>query len=197
MKVPLIVVTTDMKDGEVFAINKGLVAPAVASSAAVQGLIQPQMVYGRYLNDGGVLMNLPVDPLLTYKPKVVVAVDIGTDFDFKLPYWRTDILNRSISLMMRRLSQLQEQKADVVIHPELGHASMFSMREKQLQFNMGEKAACCLMPQIKELMKDKGLALTSRSKSEPDLCQEFNFSKQSCKIVLARNEESNKSSKQN
>ncbi len=197
MKVPLIVVTTDMKNGEVFEIDKGLVAPAVASSAAVQGLIQPQMVYGRYLNDGGVLMNVPVDPLLKYKPKVVIAVDIGTDFDFELPYWRTDILNRSISLMMRRLSQLQEQKADVVIHPELGHASMFSLREKQLQFDMGEKAACCLMGKIKESLEDAKVDLLTRPKGEPDLCQEFNFTKQSCKIVDDRNKDSNKSSKQN
>jgi NTE family protein len=191
LKVPLLVVTTDMKKGESFVIDKGLVAPAVTASSSVQGMIQAQKLYGRYLNDGGLLMNVPVQPLLDYRPrpKVIIAVNIGTDPYHTLPYYRVDILRRSVAIMMRRLTALQEKKADIVIHPELWHASMYSMQKKQFLFDMGEKATCCLMGSIRARLKIAGITINKPNPAK-NICKKFDnkpTNNKLCKVIIDRN----------
>ena len=75
LPIPLQVVTTDF-GGRCEAIySTGLLAPAVAGSMAIPGLIKPVEMDGRVLIDGGAVNPLPYD-LLFETADVVMAVDV-------------------------------------------------------------------------------------------------------------------------
>ena len=72
---PLLVVATDFYDRRELVMTTGALAPAVAGSMAIPGLIQPVAYNGRYLIDGGAVNPLPYD-LLFDRADVVIAVDV-------------------------------------------------------------------------------------------------------------------------
>jgi NTE family protein len=72
---PLQVVTTDFRNRCEAIFSSGLLAPAVAGSMAIPGLIRPVEADGRVLIDGGAVNPLPYD-LLFEAADVVIAVDV-------------------------------------------------------------------------------------------------------------------------
>jgi NTE family protein len=75
LTIPLQVVTTDFRDRCEAVFSSGSLAPAVAGSMAIPGLIRPVESGGRVLIDGGAVNPLPYD-LLFEAADVVIAVDV-------------------------------------------------------------------------------------------------------------------------
>src|SRR5580698_6467769 len=75
LAIPLQVITTDFHDRCEAIYSTGLLAPAVAGSMAIPGLIKPVESEGRVLVDGGAVNPLPYD-LLFEAADVVIAVDV-------------------------------------------------------------------------------------------------------------------------
>jgi NTE family protein len=75
LAIPLHVVTTDFHDRREAIFSTGLLAPAVAGSMAIPGLIRPVEAEGRVLIDGGAVNPLPYDVLFG-AADVVIAVDV-------------------------------------------------------------------------------------------------------------------------
>jgi NTE family protein len=75
LAIPLQVVTTDFHNRCEAVFSTGLLAPAVAGSMAIPGLIKPVEAEGRVLIDGGAVNPLPYD-LLFDAADIVVAVDV-------------------------------------------------------------------------------------------------------------------------
>ncbi|MGI4865464.1 MAG: patatin-like phospholipase family protein [Janthinobacterium lividum] len=64
LRLPLTLVATDLNAGESVYFSTGPLLPPLLASAAVPILYQPVAYQGRQLVDGGLLNNLPVEPLL-------------------------------------------------------------------------------------------------------------------------------------
>ncbi len=75
LAIPLQVVTTDFHSRCEATFSTGLLAPAVAGSMAIPGLIKPIEMDGRILIDGGAVNPLPYDLLLGVAD-VVIGVDV-------------------------------------------------------------------------------------------------------------------------
>jgi NTE family protein len=75
LAIPFLVVTTDFHNRCEAIFSKGPLAPAVAGSMAIPGLIKPVENEGRVLIDGGAVNPLPYD-LLFDAADIVVAVDV-------------------------------------------------------------------------------------------------------------------------
>jgi NTE family protein len=73
--IPLHVVTTDFHNRCEAVFSKGALAPAVAGSMALPGLIKPVETGGMVLVDGGAVNPLPYD-LLFDAADIVIAVDV-------------------------------------------------------------------------------------------------------------------------
>jgi NTE family protein len=158
LKIPLITVTTDLKSGKPFPIVAGPLAPAVKASASIPGVVEPSHLYGHVLVDGGVVDNIPVDVAREYKPKMVIAVDIGKDLDTSyVPTWSGAIVARSYAIMSRRMAKDSDQLADVLIRPHVGQVSMFDLSDKQKLVEEGRVAARNALPKICAMMTQKGV----------------------------------------
>lgn len=64
LRLPLTLVATDLGAGESVYFSQGPLLPPLLASAAVPILYRPVAYQGRQLVDGGLLNNLPVEPLL-------------------------------------------------------------------------------------------------------------------------------------
>jgi NTE family protein len=75
LRIPLAVTAVDIQNAELFVFREGPLLPAACASNAFPGLFDPVKYRGRYLMDGGILDNFPVDlgRLLTHDP--IVAID--------------------------------------------------------------------------------------------------------------------------
>lgn len=63
LKIPLAVAATDIQKGKVIYYDEGeLILPIMASSS-IPGMFEPIVIENKFLVDGGVLNNLPVEPL--------------------------------------------------------------------------------------------------------------------------------------
>ena len=71
LRLPLTLVATDLEAGESVYFSQGPVLPPLLASSAVPILYRPIEYQGRRLVDGGLLNNLPVEPLLGLGQPVV------------------------------------------------------------------------------------------------------------------------------
>lgn len=75
LKKPLIVVASDLMSGKPVIFQHGPLAPAVRASSSVPGMVEPLMLDGRLLVDGGITNNLPISVARQFGADVVIAVN--------------------------------------------------------------------------------------------------------------------------
>lgn len=86
LKIPLAVTTVDIQSGELIILQHGDLTPAVCASNAFPGLFAPIRHLDRYLMDGGILNNFPVDVIRTMTTDPVIAFDTTVSDKRKLDF---------------------------------------------------------------------------------------------------------------
>lgn len=155
LKIPLVVATTNLKTGKLYAISSGPVAPAAKASASIPGAVQPSELYGNVLIDGGMVDPVPVNLALKYHPKLIIAVNIDQQLPKSMPATAFGIYNRGYHISWLQLAKLAEQRANIVIRPNVGNIGTFDISKKYQLFQEGEKAARRALPMILRMMKAK------------------------------------------
>ncbi len=79
LQIPLIMVATNMHSGQEVRLSTGSVKNALRASMAVPGLLNPKLIGGAWLVDGGVVNPLPIDVCRDAGADIVIAVDINSD----------------------------------------------------------------------------------------------------------------------
>lgn len=142
LALPFAVVAVDIQRGELLEFRSGPLMPAVLGSNAFPGLFHPVEHDGRFLMDGGILNEVPVDLIRTLTDRKVIAVDVTTSPDQPPDLERTDRslwkaltspLNSGPPLaleLMRQAYVITRQSVidaryaahppDLIIRPELG-----------------------------------------------------------------------------
>lgn len=77
-EIPYEVIAVDLEEGEEVVLNEGAMWPALMASSAVPGLFPAFFYNNRYLADGGILNNIPVNRLRSHNDvDIIIGVDIG------------------------------------------------------------------------------------------------------------------------
>lgn len=63
LSIPLAIAATDIGKGETVYFEKGALIQPILASCSIPGMFEPILHESRYLVDGGVLNNMPVEPL--------------------------------------------------------------------------------------------------------------------------------------
>jgi NTE family protein len=156
-------VTTDLIEGRPFVITHGDVGEALQASAAIPVFRKPVHVGKALLVDGGVVANLPVREARALGAKFVIAVDVDEKlepindrvFETKLG----SISSRVVGLILARSDEMQQQEADVTIHPDVTGISLLSSKaaDGDAALKAGDVAIEQMMPEIKRKLKAAGL----------------------------------------
>ncbi|MHA1740096.1 MAG: patatin-like phospholipase family protein [Candidatus Heimdallarchaeota archaeon] len=120
-KIPLYIVSTDIKCGEEVVFNKGLAIEGLMSSVCLPGVFPPQHMEDRTMVDGGILNNAPISTAVRLGAERVVIFPIGVPSSDQEPKNIFEILIRMfIYLLNRQLAtdiQLYKDKVELVIIP--------------------------------------------------------------------------------
>jgi NTE family protein len=154
LKTPLSVAATDIKKGKAIYFSEGELIKPVMASSCIPGMFDPIVIGTRYLVDGGVLNNLPVEPLEGFCDYV-----IGVNCN-QLPE-ETNIRNmknlieRSVIMAMNYNVYSRKAKCDYFIEaPGLGKYGVFDIKKASELFQAGYDQAMRVIeenPTLQEL----------------------------------------------
>jgi NTE family protein len=141
LKTPLTVVATDICKGKVVYFSEGEIIKPVMASSCIPGMFDPILIDGSYYVDGGILNNLPIEPL-----EGVSDIVIGVNCNH-LPE-QTNIRNiknlieRTIILSMNYHAYSRRGKCDFFIEPSgLAQFGAFDIKKAEDIFATGYEGA--------------------------------------------------------
>lgn len=151
-RVPFYAVTTDISTGGEVVFAQGNTGMAVRASCSIPGIFRPMKIAGRTYVDGGVVSPVGVDAARRFGADVVIAVDISSDLDIRVPEGTIDTILQSVNIMYARISATQLARADFVIRPKVGHIGSAELEKRHEAILEGERAALEVLPRLKALL---------------------------------------------
>ncbi|NVK48563.1 MAG: patatin-like phospholipase family protein [Cyclobacteriaceae bacterium] len=137
LKIPLSVTATDIKKGKAVYFSEGeLIGPVMASSC-IPGMFEPIVIGNKYLVDGGVLNNLPIEPL-DGTCDYVIGVNcnhLPEESDIKN---MRRLIERSVIMTMNYNVYSRKSQCDFFIEaPGLGKYGVFDIKKASELFRAG------------------------------------------------------------
>jgi NTE family protein len=140
-EIPLAMVATDISKGKKVVLDSGPVADAVMASTAIPGIFNPVEIGKKMLVDGGVVENVPIKTTRALGAKYVIGVDLNARHEIEKPSNILDILLNSFQFMRQVSSELQTEKADLMIRPDLSKFNRSDMGQVDDLMEQGYKDA--------------------------------------------------------
>lgn len=169
LKIPLSVVTTDLISGQEVDINSGDLIRSVRASLSVPLIFKPIKHNGYLLADGGLSNPLPDDIVRKMGADIVIAVNLDNKFfDNNLDEDNLSISKagiRALNIIRYHFAQHCSKSGDIIIEPEVkevglvGWNKFFNGQESKEIIKMGEIATMEALPQIKNLVKRRGVMI--------------------------------------
>ncbi|MEX2369536.1 MAG: patatin-like phospholipase family protein [Bacteroidales bacterium] len=122
-------------------LDKGSVADAVMASTAIPGIFNPVEIGKKMLVDGGVVENVPIKTTRDLGAKYIIGVDLNARDDIEKPSNILDVLLNSFQFMRQASSELQTEKADLMIKPDLSKFNRSDMDQVDDLMEKGYKDA--------------------------------------------------------
>jgi NTE family protein len=153
--IPYRAIATDFETGEMVVQKDGDLVTAMRASMSVPGVFPVVEAGGRYLVDGGLVRNLPVDVARETCADVVIAIDVGSA-PLKAPQIRNifSVADQYTRLMMIQNVQPQIEslsKKDILISPEFGEVAATDFAKGTELIQIGTTAALNAIPQLSGL----------------------------------------------
>ena len=157
LKIPLVVVATDLNSGELVPIGSGDVIKAVRASCAIPLIFVPVEMHGRTLVDGGVVNPVPVCVARDLGADLIICVDLRELLNHTFPSNLFGVAARSTEIAFLWQSEACCQGADVVIRPTLCDIGTFDASKLTMLYEAGRAAARAAIPHIQELIAERSL----------------------------------------
>jgi NTE family protein len=137
LNIPLYVTATDILKGETVYFSSGELAPALMATSCVPIAFQPVAYQGTELLDGGILNNLPLEPLMG-KCDAIIGVHVNS-IDRSVNHVHTkDIIDRSFHLMLGASVRHKADQVDLFIEPpDMSRFGMFDIAAADDIFKAG------------------------------------------------------------
>lgn len=152
LKIPVVVSATEMNEGITTYFSEGeLIKPLLASSA-VPILYQPIQYQGKTLSDGGLINNLPVEPLHN-NCDVKIAVHVNPINHQASVTTLRSMIERTVLLAISNNVKLRLQQCDLLLEPqELRYYRLTNFRKADEIFNIGYKYGMHMERHIRQLV---------------------------------------------
>ena len=128
---PFACVAVDVRTGEKIVFRSGPVSIAVRASANFPGFFEPLPYNQRYLIDGGVVENIPVDVVKAMGANWIIA-SVDNVVSDSMPENVLSVLMQVIDVRGRMLAEESVKKADFVVDPPVGGISTIAF-EKSIE----------------------------------------------------------------
>lgn len=151
--IPLRVVAADVFTQNQVILSKGSLSDALRATQTVPFFYIPIRVDGKYLFDGGVYNNFPVDVALdAFKPDVVIGSNVSTKIYNEYPFDIDDklISNSLLFLLLDKSDPAIVPKNGVYIQPDLSGYTSFDFSKAKSMIDSGYVQTVRQIKEIKE-----------------------------------------------
>ncbi|EOZ98274.1 hypothetical protein A33Q_0928 [Indibacter alkaliphilus LW1] len=153
LKIPLSVAATDIKRGKVVYFSEGpLIRPLMASSC-IPGMFDPIAIDNKFYVDGGVLNNLPVEPL-DGSCDYIIGVNCN-----HLPVEHNinnikKLIERTVIMSMNYNVYSRKEKCDFFIEPKgLARYGVFDIKKSEDIFKAGYEATLIFIEENQQILE--------------------------------------------
>ncbi|MFC5623317.1 patatin-like phospholipase family protein [Algoriphagus winogradskyi] len=137
LQIPLTVAATDIKKGKVRYYSEGELIRPIMASSCIPGMFDPIVIGNRFLVDGGVLNNLPVEPL-DGTCDIVIGVNCNQLPEEANISNMKKLIERSVIMAMNYNVYSRKSKCDYFIEPPgLGRYGVFDIKKASELFGVG------------------------------------------------------------
>lgn len=168
LEIPIYINAVDIESGEEVIFDRGNLAKAVRASIAIPGMFKPAIINNRFLVDGGVKNNIPLQVLLDHKLDKIITVNAGPNrmadsiletvsldkSERKLPKL-SKILIKSLLIMQsnKHMINYSRAKSDLFIVPDLSKYTLIDFMKHKIIINIGEEEARKNKKEIERIFK--------------------------------------------
>jgi NTE family protein len=150
LKIPLIVIATDLFTGETIELSQQDLPIAIGASCAVPGVFHPVLLHGRYLIDGVASNPVPVEIAKKYGAEVIIAIDVSEKLPSAKPSHFFGIAKRGVEIMYQKLVEKSLIHADIPIRMEFQDVGMFCDHLNREMYEHGRQKMITMLPEIKK-----------------------------------------------
>ena len=150
--VPLVVVATDIEQGEKVIIKEGSVADAMRATSSVPGVFQPFQLGQSLLIDGAVISRVPTQEVRQMGADIVIGVDVRFNVSQRKIKGMIDVILQSIEILEKQVVEKCMIEADVLIQPNTETIGATGFDKAEECIKIGEEAALVALPQIRALL---------------------------------------------
>ena len=129
---PLAIVATDINTGEAVIFRDGPLADAVCASVSIPGIYIPMTLNGRTLVDGGLVQNVPIQPLKAMGAGVIIASHLSNVDTYEEPKNVVDVMRNAFEIAVSQHTKDEVKQADLLLAMDL---SDFSMRDNTERYD--------------------------------------------------------------
>lgn len=172
LPIPFRAVAADIETGEAVVLGSGDLARAARASMAVPGFFTPVDMNGRWLVDGGIADNLPVDVALSMGAQRLIVVDLTADLKTKEQLsGLLGISGQIISLLLQQNSMIQRKnmrKDDLLLLPDTKGYGATDFNKASEIFARGEAVALQNVTELRKFsVSEEEYAAYKRSQERP------------------------------
>ncbi len=168
LPIPYAAVATDINTGEKVVLKEGNLAAAMRASMSIPMVFEPWRIDDHLLVDGGIVSNLPVYTAKELFPGIpIVAVDISDNMGSNVNSYM-DVLNQSLTILMRKTTDEEGQAADILLRPNVSGLGTLDNVDPESVIALGVDATLPMIDEIKAL-SEKGPALFTLEEEERTL----------------------------
>lgn len=137
LKIPLTVNATDLYAGETVYFSSGELLKPIMASCSIPGLFEPIVFDGKTLIDGGVLNNMPVEPI-EKKYDFIIGSHCNPYGINQVPKSMASVVQKALYLAINNNSRNRFPKCNFVIEPpELKMFDPYDIRKSKSIFKVG------------------------------------------------------------
>lgn len=161
LPIPFVCVATDIETGEQVVLEKGVLTQSIVASSALPTLYAPVNIDGKYLIDGGVLNNFPVQEVKNMGADLIIGVDVQYELKGR------DELNEATKLLsqitnLQMIKKMEEKKplVNIYIKPNINEFTVVSFEKGPEIIEYGEAAANEFANELKKLSTNNKIEKT-------------------------------------
>lgn len=157
LMIPLRIVASEVFTQKTEVIKNGTLNNALRVSLSVPFFYKPIKINDRYLFDGGIYNNFPIDVAKKeFNPDIIIGANVSSTLYSSYPYDEDDELvsNSLLYMLMDKADPTQVKKEGVYIEPDLRGFTAFDFHKAQGLIDSGYYATMRIMPLIKSKIAD-------------------------------------------
>ncbi len=154
LKKPFYISVTNLNTGNYEIIGSGKLTDYVIASQSIPLVFKPQKIGDHFFVDGGVLNNLPVEPI-RHQCDILIGVNVTPiNYTDKLTGMR-DVGFRILNLSLMTNMESRMKQCDFIIEPNTSDYTVFDVNKSKLIYDAGYEAALPVAEKIIQFIKSE------------------------------------------